>query len=393
MLVPLAALLLAFAPPGTTGALPAPAHPGLPAPPALAQSADAGVSMRSIYEALAGLEPYLAQPALLREQKNHGDVLLKLDRLAALNHIFPADPTTQEPALAALSSLFARYASDTRRQFVEGDRLTTPLRVRTLVGLCFSCHSRERAPVDFANADRRIDELNLSPFERAQYLAATRQFDKALDLTRAQLRTSPRGERAVLEYSRLLRDALALLVRVKDDSAAAASLLAEAAALRDLPPFLRRPISRWRQDIDAWRAERFDALKATPEQLFERAKSLVRRVNGPHGLLPEETSEVLALRASAYLNLALSRSPKPRWRGEALFMLGMCEAALKSPSLWDVDLLYFEACIQENPKTAVATKCFQQLSERLYFGYTGSSGTHLPEDELQRLATLRALAE
>ena len=49
--------------------------------------------------------------------------------------------------------------------------------------------------------------------------------------------------------------------------------------------------------------------------------------------------------------------------------------------------------MRENPKTPLARQCFAQLSDRLYFGFTGSSGTHLPDDELARLATLRQLAE
>jgi len=41
----------------------------------------------------------------------------------------------------------------------------------------------------------------------------------------------------------------------------------------------------------------------------------------------------------------------------------------------------------------VARRCFQQLSDRLYLGFTGSGGTFIPDDELARLTELRALAE
>ena len=99
------------------------------------------------------------------------------------------------------------------------------------------------------------------------------------------------------------------------------------------------------------------------------------------------------LRASAYLNLALGKQPTFSQRGEALYLLGVCAAGLKSPLLWDVDQLFFEACVRENAHRPVAARCFEQLSDRVYFGFTGSGGTHVPDDEMERLTELRALAE
>jgi hypothetical protein len=60
---------------------------------------------------------------------------------------------------------------------------------------------------------------------------------------------------------------------------------------------------------------------------------------------------------------------------------------------WDLDLLFFETCVRESPKSKVAKRCFQQLSDRVYLGYTGSAGTFIPDDELARLSELRALMQ
>ena len=59
----------------------------------------------------------------------------------------------------------------------------------------------------------------------------------------------------------------------------------------------------------------------------------------------------------------------------------------------DGELAVFEACVRENPKTPLARRCFQQLSDRVYLGFTGSAGTFIPEEELARLTELRGLAE
>lgn len=365
---------------------------------ALAGAPDAGPAptrstMRDAFMSLTGLLPLTSNRAALKDPKNAAAIADGLDRLAGLRHAFPEDPKAQEPATAALSNLFARYAQDTRRRFEAGELEAVGLRVRTLTSLCFTCHSRERAPADFADVQQRLDGMTLAPLEKAQVLAATRQFDAALETYRGLLDTRPANERALLEYARALQDTMAILVRVKDDAKATAELLDALGQREDLPPFMRGTIAAWRADVTAWQKERFDAMKATPDALYRRAQALVQKANGARTFLADERHDVAYLRASGYLNLALGKNPKLKTRGEALSLLGVCAGALKSPLLWDVDLLFFEACVRENPKTKLAKRCFQQLSDRVYLGYTGSSGTHIPEDELERLTELRGLAE
>lgn len=359
---------------------------------------DAGVTptrstMRDAFASLTGLLPLTSSRAALKDPKNAAAIADGLDTLAGLRHAFPEDPKAQEPATAALAALFARYAQDTKRRFDAGEVEAVSLRVRTLTSLCFTCHSRERAPADFADVQQRLDGMKLAPLEKAQAQAATRQFDAALETYRALLDSKPANERALLEYARALQDTMAILVRVKDDAKATAALLDALAKRDDLPPFMRGTVAAWRADVAAWQKERFDALKASPEALYRRAQELVQQANGARTFLADERHDVAYLRASGYLNLALGKNPKLKTRGEALSLLGVCAGALKSPLLWDVDLLFFEACVRENPKTKLARRCFQQLSDRVYLGYTGSSGTHIPEDELERLTELRALAE
>lgn len=367
---------------------------------ALSATPDAGTppaptraTMRDAFLSLTGLLPVTATRAAVKDPKNAATISRGLETLAELRHAFPEDPKAQEPATAALSTLFARYAADTQRRFEAGESEAVGLRVRTLTSLCFTCHSRERAPADFADVHQRLDAMTLAPLEKAQVLAATRQFDAALAAYRALLDAKPEGERALLEYARALQDTMAILIRVKDDAKATAALLDELQKREDLPPFMRGTLAAWRADVAAWQKEKFDALKASPDALFRRAQELVQKANGGRTFLSDERRDVPYLRASGYLNLALAKNPRLKTRGEALALLGVCAGALRSPLLWDVDLLFFEACVRENPKTKLARRCFQQLSDRVYLGYTGSAGTHLPEDEFERLTELRALAE
>lgn len=351
-------------------------------------------TMREAFESLVRLQTVASSSSALRDPKNAASISADLARFSSLNHAFPADPKNQEPATAALSSLFSQYAAETSRRFEARETDVVGMRVRTLVGLCFTCHTRERAPVDFNDAQKRLDALGLTGLQRAQVLVATRQFDDAFVEYTKLLDGAPTTERGLLEYARALQDAMALQVRVKDDAAGTLALLDKLGARADLPPFLKGNIAAWRKDAAAWKAEKFDAQKAKPEALFSRAQAMMTKANagfGPFSM--DERRDVIWLRASGYLNLALGKDPQLKSRGEALYLLGVCAGALRSPLWWDVDLLFFEACVRENPKTKVARRCFQQLSDRVYLGFTGSAGTFIPEDELARLTELRGLAE
>lgn len=377
MLAPLAALLVCAVP-----------DAGLP--PASPQRQ---AMMHAMFEALVGLQPAVVRPERLRDKALAAEAIARLETLSQLKHAFPEDSKAQEPATAVLSTFFARYAKETQQKVERGELGSVPLRVNTMASLCFTCHSRERVPVDFNAAEGRLEALNLTALDKARLFAAVREFDKALEVYRAVLAAPPKGERSLFEFARTLRETLTLLVRVKDDAAGTAALLDGLAKRADLPPHFQRTIASWRKDVTAWQQEKFTALTATPAQLFERAQRLVERANGTRVLLTDETTEVLYLRAGAYLNLALAKEPTLAQRGEALLLLGVCAAALKSPLFWDVDTLFFEACVRENPHRPIARRCYRQLSDRLTFGFTGSGGTNIPEDDLERLAELRGLAE
>lgn len=359
----------------------------------LTLTADGGTTaptatMRDAFAALVRLQEVASKPGALRDPKATAAISSDLARLKTLPHAFPADAQAQEPATAALSALFGRYAAETQRRFDANELESVAPRVRTLMSLCVTCHSRERAAGDFADAFKRIDALPLTGVERATVLVSTRQFDLALT-EYAKVLDTPGVD--FQSWARALQDSLTLLVRVKDDPVATAALLEKMAARPSLPKYVAANLPGWKKDVADWRAEKFDAQKASADALFKKAQALVLNANGG-AVFADQRKDVLWLRASGYLNLALAKNPKLKQRGEALFLLGSCAEGLRSPSWWDVDELFYEACVRENPKTPLARRCFERLSARVTLGFTGSAGTFIPDDEIARLDELKALS-
>ncbi len=181
-------------------------------------------------------------------------------------------------------------------------------------------------------------------------------------------------------------------MRAKDDAAATVSLVRTQWLRKDVPPYLVVTLEAWLLDAKAWQAEGFSAAKQTPLAPFERARALIDTAGARDLLLAREADRVKLLRATAYLSLALEKQPSAPWRGEALYLLGVATTAVQDPDLWELDGLYLEACVRENPHTPLAMRCADRLVERTVFGFTGSGGTRLPGDVAAHLERVRALA-
>ncbi|MBL8951562.1 MAG: hypothetical protein JNK82_12345 [Myxococcaceae bacterium] len=347
-------------------------------------------TMRGNLAALVTLQPLLVSPEAFADPKNAAAVRGSIAVLARTRHRFQR-PQTQEPA-AALSALFAESVSWAESDLTAGRPESARLRLRGATSLCLQCHARQLSAADFTRAGRSADGAGLPPLERADFFAATRQFDAALALWGDALSRPPSTDAEVFEQLRAFRAALSVAVRAKDDPKAAIALLEGRCTSSVLSASSRRDCVRQLNDAKSWAAERLDAASAGGAALYARASELIDVAELEGSVYPREEDRVKLLRATAYLSLALEREPKAPWRGDALFALGLATGATLDPDLWALDGIYLEACVREQPHTPLARRCAGRLAERTLLDFTGSGGTRLPDDVARRLEALRELA-
>lgn len=347
-------------------------------------------TMRGNLAAVVALQPLLASPQAFAEAKNAPTINSSLAALARTRHKFPR-PSAQEPA-AALAELFAEEVSRAQTDFAAGRPERARLRVRTATGLCMSCHARQLSPKDFTAGGPAAAGEGLSPLERASFLAATRQFDAALEVWSGALEGEGKSDADAFDRTQALRGALAVAVRAKDDPKVAVALLEARCARGGLFAYAKKVCEAQLADAKAWAKEGFVAATASAAALFERGRALVAASGAEETLYPREETRVEMLRATAYFSLALEREPRAKWRGDALHLLGVATSPTLDVSLWELDGLYLEACVRENPHTPLAKACVERFAERTVFDYSGSGGTRLPPDVAARLEGLRALA-
>ncbi len=345
-------------------------------------------AMRLNFAALMTLQPYLTSAARFADPASAQEIRHQLEILQRSPHVLASSAAAREPGLAAVTQLFGGYLASVQRRFDRGQTEAARHQLLTATGFCFACHSRLAVEKDFQDVEQQVNALGLGDLDRADLYAATRQFDQALTLYGRVLRGKLKGEPDYFAWTDAARSALRITVRVKNSPDAARKLLEPLEARSDLPPHLRQYVSAWRRDVDEWAADKTDPAALSPVQLVARAKELIGAVD----LFEDDLPDVPMLRATHYLHAALTREPTGKHRPEALFLLGLAYGSPKDPLLFDLNSLYFEACIRENPRTELARRAYKRLQDEVYFGFTGSSGTHVPPDELERLAALRKLA-
>lgn len=358
---------------------------------AFAADAKTKTTMRTALHSTLWLQPYLVSPAAFRDPANAPAIKGHLEVLANLEHHF----ATREKADAATRAIAGMLGAQVRRSLTDfnaGDPEPARARLRSLTSVCFACHSRDAVATDFDDTEKAVEALRLPPLRQAELYASTRQFDRAIAVWKDALARPAKTDAEWFEQTAALRQYLAVLVRVKDDKAGTAAAITEQAQRDGVPVFFQHLLDAWFTEVRVWNEDAFDARAATPLASFKKGAALIADADLERQVVADERRFISMLRATAYLSAALERAPDATWRGEALFFLGVASAATQDPLLWNLDALFLETCVREQPHTRIARRCVTRLAERTWLRWTGSGGTDIPPEELRTLAWLRSLA-
>lgn len=348
-------------------------------------------NMREVFNALMNLQTYAVSAERFRDPKNKEIIGKDLKTLEKVNHAFPKKMMDEEPGIAAIAKLYQEYVHDTQTQFKKGNHEYSRNRVRSATAFCLNCHTRVTTEKVFTDFQNRIEKGDFSLYEKAEISAATRQFDKALKDYRELLSIPPKNEWGVIEYSRSLRHAVSIAVRVKRDPKLTLEILDQVSKQKDIPEFIHDYVAQWKKEATAWKDEKVEE-DVKGAKAIAKAKSMIEKAMASQAFPADENIDISLLRATNYLHEALDEKPSSEDRAEGLYLLGMAYQVLQDPMLWDLDMIYYESCIREKPHSDLSKKCYHRYSDRTYFGYTGSGGTFIPESELKRLVELRKLA-
>ena len=356
-------------------------------------------NMRSLMEVLTELLPVVHRKADFDKPENRALIETATQRLSKLSHSMNSKsiPPETDPSIRFMSQLFEQEIKRTKESLEFGQLEYARLSLRNITGYCIACHTRHgestKLPAQIFNS--RVSSLTAA--EKAEYYAATRQFDLAASQYKSLLGSS-RSELKPLEWEQAARQALALEVRVHRDPQGAIQIVDKILQSQRAPTTFKAEATEWKQALQNWLSESTDRrtrfLKMTPKRELETAEELIQQAQKRQRYPMDRAGDMEYLRASDLLHTALSMNLlKPKEEAQALYLAGISSEALRDLSFWTMHETLYELCIDRAPGTTLANKCFDRLESSIKSSYSGSSGINIPGEVQEHLMELKTKAK
>lgn len=296
-----------------------------------------------------------------------------------------------DPSIPMIASLFA---DDTRRAYEalkSNHRAYARTILKTVSGYCVGCHTRNNKGPDFAKLAEKPEVKSLTKLEHAEFMAATRQTEKALSEFDNIISDSKTIKERPIEWEKAVRYAMAISVRVKKDPDQALKFADKILNTKEAPTFIRDDAAIWKASIQDWKKEMSRKLM-TEEGLYAEALRLINKAKEVQTFPADRAGDIYFLRVSALVHDMLRMAPDGPNAANGLLLLGISYEALRDLNLWSLHEFFYESCVRKAPHTDVAKTCYKHYEQAMYHGYSGSGGLAIPKDVKVKLKELESIA-
>lgn len=356
------------------------------------------LKMQGLYHSLSDLLTDVSSDQRYFDSKNATRIGEEIKSISQFSHSLKATGKNRDqvdPTLVMFSGFLESETNEAARSFKLGYLSYAREILRTIPGDCLACHTRNNLGPDFNSLPLEPTGA-LEPLEKANFFAATRQFDRAIESFQGILSgKSPvsldgtKIDGNTIESS--IRNALLIAVRYKRDPALALSLVQATIDNPTTPQYLKDDAESWKKSIAAWKIEG-DRKASSEAGLHAEALRLIARAHSKQSYPMDHSQDIEYLRASTVLYDLIQLAPNGRFASETFMSLGMCQELLSPRRMETLHNVYYEACIEKAPHTDTARACYKRYEQSMYLGFTGSSGMHLPEEIQHKLSDLWAKA-
>lgn len=347
--------------------------------------------MNTIFDPIAYLLPLSLDTEAFSSKANRPEIEKRLKQLRDHVGILEKHAGAHGRGFEYVAKSLERDTKNLYRWYTKGHFEEARFTLHNMTENCIACHSSLPETQKFPKSDAffaKVDISKLPPLERAHILVMTRQFDEALK-TYETVFLSKEIHPLNLVMLGSFTDYLKICIHVKNDLARPEALLAKIAERTDTPLHVKEQLAKWTlalKEMDASGVIKSKDL-ATAKKVLESGRGMMEFPRDRDGLIHHVV-------ASALLSRFVDEHPdRGRDVAEAYYLLGVADSLLEH-SLWiqRVDF-YLESAIRLAPDADFAPKAYALLEENLITGYSGSSGTNLPDDARDLLSELRRIIE
>ena len=297
-----------------------------------------------------------------------------------------------DPSIPFIAERFSQDVGMAIDMWNSGDRVVPRRLMRNVTDYCISCHTRTAKGLHLSDVIQSQRFKSMPALAKAEYLAATRQFDDALKQYEHVLVDKPLAKQDPEAWSMAVKKMLAISIRVQKDPSLTTDLLSQ---IQDhpesMPGSLRGDIAIWRQSAKSWMNERRPA-SMTDAERYSMAKQLVAEgadiaAKVPGGALVEY------LRASSIMHDLLGRVKVSDQYQEMLWTAGQASEYVRDLNMWTLQETYYEGCIRKGKDKVLGGKCLAALEASMLRTYGAAGKSGLPPFAKKQLDELSAIVK
>lgn len=278
-------------------------------------------------------------------------------------------------------------------------------RLKAMSQLCMSCHTQlpqSKQSESFKALSTISRNSFASDYEYAEFLYMIRDYPKAVryyeneiesrikkndELRKLNKNDSAKYLDFTIEHS--LRKYLTIYTKVNYAPEKAIGFLERFQDHQGFGMGLKNEIKNWIKDLKAWQKTSFKGKISNEKDLRIFIDQHLKKYETDS---PEiGVDDVSLLVANGALYSFLNSYPKSSSSPEILYWLAESDKVLNQSYFFSLSDIYLRECITKYPSSDFAPKCYKSYEESIQFGYSGSSGTNIPKEELDKLEKLKAL--
>lgn len=352
--------------------------------------------MQALSKTLSQLLPLVASRSQFEDEKNKDLIEKETQNLSRLAHsLHSGSKPSSDPSFQTMTGLFEEDIERALESLKRGNREYARSVLRDTTSYCIQCHTQSNRGPNFPRLSLDINTDDLPTLQRAEFFAATRQFDRALETYRKVIENESLAQTTPYEWEQACRASMAILVRVKQEPKAALDLLnSTILGHRNLPHSMKKTALAWKNSLSEWKKEKRKNKAATADAILAQSEKLLNQAHQRQEFPLDHSQDILYFRASSLLHDLLDTEGKESpLAAKTLYLSGLAAEATRDLNFWTLHETYFELCIERAPHTKLAEQCFERLNDSIVLGYSGSGGVHIPPEVGQRLSTLKGKAK
>lgn len=349
--------------------------------------------MDQMLNEIFNLKPYIVSSEAFSNPNNAQKISASLKKMVSLSEKINHEEKIKKTGFQISGKVLNQQLKESELVFNSGSKDYSLWMLKSTLGVCMSCHTQLPA-VSTKFLSQNQGRVLTNPFEEAEFLFIIRNFKESMNLYSSALSGYPKNVVSVDDLEKVLYRQLYYYVRVQRDFVELAKVLDEDQKNKSLPSHFISKLKDLKSAVLKMKDEKFPHFTAqqTAELRQYAEKSLKEELSGNFSFdIPKRELEYL--KVSSILYEYLNENPETLLKPDILYWLSFCESKFSQQAFYSLPELYLKQCVLEFPKNPVAKQCLKEYQNLVTMAYSGSSGTHIPEDVSKEIKTMQELVE